>query len=89
MAQASECMWMCNAFIIVDQKNADRNSVNEIAAAVFDVGAIMLAVDEASATIEATVPAVELPTIRSMEGVAYVRCAFNYFATHPQTSRAA
>ena len=82
-------MWMCNAYIVVNQKNADRNSVNEIAAALFEAGAIMLSVDESSATIEATVPAAELPIIRSMEGVAYVRSAFNYFANRPQTAKAA
>ena len=80
---------MCNAYIVVNQKNADRNNVREIASALFEAGAIMLAVDEDSATIEATVPAAELPTIQAMEGVAYVRSAFNYFARRPQTARAA
>ena len=82
-------MWMCNAYIVVNQKNADRNSVREIASALFEAGAIMLAVDKDSATIEATVPASELSTIQAMEGVAYVRSAFNYFANRPQTARAA
>jgi len=82
-------MWMCNAYIVVNQRNADRNSVREIASALFEAGAIMLAVDEDSATIEATVPAAELATIQAMEGVAYVRNAFNYFANRPITSRAA
>ena len=82
-------MWMCNAYIVVNQKNADRNTAREIASALFEAGAIMLAVDEESATIETTVPAAELPVIQAMEGVAYVRSAFNYFATRPQTTRAA
>jgi hypothetical protein len=82
-------MWMCNAYIVVNQKNADRNSVREIALALFEAGAIMLAVDEDSATIEATVPAAELPIIEAMEGVSYVRSAFHYFANRPQATRAA
>ena len=71
-------MWMSNVLIVVDGRNADHNSVREIAAAVAEAGATIVGVDEQSCVIEAALPAHELPTITAMEGVSYVRCVFNY-----------
>ena len=71
-------MWMSNILIVVDGTNVDHNSLNDIAAAVEHAGATVGGVDAQSGMIEATVPANELPTVAAMEGVAYVRCVFNY-----------
>ena len=75
-------MWMSNIFIIVDRNNADRNSIRDIADAVTGMGSVM-GVDEQSHWIEAAVPAHEVPTVKAIDGVAYVRCVFNYFCGNP------
>jgi hypothetical protein len=72
-------MWMSNILIVVDRRNADPNSLNDIAAAVREAGATVVAVDEPRHVIEAAIPTRELPTVSAMDGVAYVRCVFNYF----------
>lgn len=73
-------MWMSNIFIVVNAKNADRNTLHDLASAVLQTGTV-IGVDEQSHTIEANVPAHELPIIAAMEGVSYVRCVFNYFCS--------
>jgi hypothetical protein len=74
-------MWMSNLIVVVDRRNADRNSLLELAAAVAEAGATVISVDEQSHTIEAATPSHEVPTIRAMEGVSYVRSVFNYFVS--------
>lgn len=49
-------MWMSNVFIVVDRNNADRNSMEEIAAAVACAGANIVGIDVQTHLIEATVP---------------------------------
>jgi hypothetical protein len=71
-------MWMSNVLILVNRNNPDRNSLEDIAAAVEDAGASVVAVDEERSAIEAAAPAGAVPVINAMEGVTYVRCVFNY-----------
>lgn len=75
-------MWMSNILIIVDRNNADQNSLLDIAAAVTHIGSVA-ALDEQSHWIEANVPSHDLPTVTAIDGVAYVRCVFNYFRGIP------
>jgi len=75
-------MWMSNCLIVVDRNNADRNSLTDIAAALCDIGAVVN-VDEPEHVIEAAVPSHELPTVKAIDGVSYVRCVFNYFCGKP------
>ena len=71
-------MWMSNCLIMIDQVNVDRNSLHDIAAAVREMGAVVN-VDETQHVIEAAVPAHEVPTLKAIPGVTYVRSVFNYF----------
>ena len=71
-------MWMSNCLIVVNRHNDDANSVNDIAAAVAEMGAVV-AIDAREHVIEAAVPAHEVPTLHLIPGVTYVRCVFNYF----------
>lgn len=76
-------MWMSNILILVDHKNADHNTLADLTAAVVDSGATIYNVDEHNLMIEAAIPAHQLPIVAAMEGVAYVRCLFNYMAGRP------
>lgn len=71
-------MWMSECIIVVDRNNPDSNNIADIVAAVGDVGQVLQA-NEHEYVIEAAVPAHEVPTVRAMAGVSYVRCVFNYF----------
>ena len=71
-------MWMSECIIVVDRNNPDSNVLSDIAAAVADLGAVG-DVNEERYVIEAAVPAHEVPIVRAMTGVTYVRCVFNYF----------
>ena len=71
-------MWMSECIVVVDRNNADANTVADIAAALTQIGAVAF-VNEGQYVIGASVPAHELPLIHAMDGVAYVRCVFNYF----------
>jgi hypothetical protein len=71
-------MWVSNLLIIVNQNNADRNGLHDIAAAIADTGTDVIHVDEERSAIEAAAPAHATPTIAAMEGVSYVRCVFSY-----------
>ncbi|HEY3838615.1 MAG TPA: hypothetical protein VGL72_18680 [Bryobacteraceae bacterium] len=73
-------MWMSNIYIVINQKNSDKNTLFDLLAAVTETGATIVSVDEQNHLIEATTPAQEVSTIAAMEGVAYVRCLFNYIA---------
>jgi hypothetical protein len=72
-------MWMSECIVVVDCNNADANTVADIAAAVGQIGDVQF-VNESQYVIGASVPAHELPTIHAMDGVAYIRCVFSYFA---------
>jgi hypothetical protein len=71
-------MWMSNVLIMVNRDNPDRNELNDIAAAVADTGANVIAVDPELFAIEAAAPAEAVGVIGAMVGVAYVRCVFSY-----------
>jgi hypothetical protein len=74
-------MWMAEVLIVVDRRNADRNALADIAAAVADAGGYLLDTDESNHVLTANVPASAIPDIAAMEGVAYVRPVLNYFRT--------
>jgi len=82
-------MWMSNVVIVVNSKNADRNSLEDLADAVRQTGATAVMIDEQNRTIEAAVPADELPTVAAMEGVSYVRPVFNYYCNACTPARVA
>lgn len=69
---------MSECIIVVDRNNPDSNNISDLVAAVGDLGRI-LQVNENEHVIEAAVPAHEVPTVKAMTGVSYVRCVFNYF----------
>jgi len=73
-------MWMCETCIVVEKRNADGNSLVDLVAALRDAGAIIEEIDEERHVIYALVAESELPTIRLMEGVAYVRVVYHYHA---------
>jgi hypothetical protein len=73
-------MWMCETCIVIEKRNADGNSLPELVAALKHAGAIIEEVDEERHVIYALVAASDLPTIRLMEGVAYVRVVYHYHA---------
>jgi len=80
-------MWMSDCIIVVNRNNVDRNGIEDIAAAVRELGAVAQ-VDEQRFVIEATIPADEIPTVSAMEGVTYVRCVFSYFSEKPPVQTA-
>lgn len=71
-------MWMSECIIVVDRNNPDSNNIADIVAAVGDLGQV-LQCNEHEYVIEAAVPAHEVPVVKAMAGVSYVRCVFNYF----------
>jgi len=73
---------MSNCLIVVDSNNADRNSLGDIAAAVADLGGVVAA-DQQGHCIEAAIPSHELPVVKAMDGVSYIRCIFQYFRGMP------
>jgi hypothetical protein len=80
-------MWMSNIFIVVDRRNLDLNSLEDITSAIVCAGGTVMGVNADSHVIEAAVASAELPTIRAMEGVSYVRSVFNYFCNvEPRTA---
>jgi hypothetical protein len=80
---------MSNLYVVIDRENVDRNTLHDIAAAIAHGGATIFNIDEETYVIEAAMPSSELPTVRAMEGVCYVRSAFNYFRTIAAPARAA
>jgi len=82
-------MWMSDIYVVVDRRNADRNSLEDIASAISSLGATVVSLDERCHVIEAAIPVDEIPTVRAMEGVSYVRSIFNYFAEQPVPPKAA
>ncbi len=73
-------MWMCETCIVIDPNNADGNSLADLVAALRLAGASVEQVDEERQVVYALVSAVDLATIRMMEGVAYVRVSCHYHA---------
>ena len=71
-------MLMSNALVVIDPRNPDRNTLNEIADAVTDAGGTVLETNPDAHVIEVLIPMREIPTVAAMEGVAYVRQVFTY-----------
>ena len=71
-------MWMCEACIVVDRRNADGNSLQDLVAALQALGATVELIDEERHIVQALVPAHEMPTLHLMEGVSYVRSVCHY-----------
>ncbi len=76
-------MWMCEVCIVVDRKNADGNTLADLVAALQHAGVSVESIDEERHVVYAQVAASDLPTIRLMEGVAYVRVVYHYHADKP------
>jgi hypothetical protein len=76
-------MWISNILIVVDRNNPDHNSIADLAAAVKEVGADVINVDEHNLVIEADMPTHEVVVVAAMDGVAYVRNVFSYFKDMP------
>jgi hypothetical protein len=76
-------MWISNVLIVVDRNNPDRNSINDLASAVTEAGATVLAIDDENHVIEADMPTHEVVTVAAMDGVAYVRNVVSYFKDQP------
>ena len=72
-------MWMSEILVVVNSKNVDSNALHEIAGAIEYLGANTVDVDEANATVTATIPSSKVPTIHCIEGVTYVRPTMTYY----------
>ena len=71
-------MLMSNAFVVIDPRNPDKNTLREIAEAVTDAGGTVLDTNSETHVIEVLIPMKEIPIVAAMEGVAYVRQVFTY-----------
>ncbi len=76
-------MWMSNLLIVVNPNNADRNGLNDLAAAITEANAQIISIDEQNHVIEAAAPTHEVPLIAAMDGVSYIRTVFTYFSGEP------
>lgn len=72
-------MWMSEILAVVNSKNIDSNALHEIAGAIEYLGGQSVEVDENGATITATVPSSNVPTIHLIEGITYVRPTLTYY----------
>ena len=73
-------MWMCHALILIDPRNYDGNTAQDIADALRVMGCEVDSIDDERHLIEACFASHELPTIQAMDGVAYVRNVHHYHA---------
>jgi hypothetical protein len=71
-------MMMCDLLIVIDPKHPDRNSLDELAAALQHMGATVVEIDAARHVIEAVVPAPQVAMLEHLGGVTYVRPVFSY-----------
>jgi hypothetical protein len=83
IARDSYIMWMSNVLIVVDRNNPDHNSITDLAAAVQEAGAQVVAIDDENHVIEADMPTHEVVVVAAMDGVSYVRNVFSYFKDQP------
>lgn len=70
-------MFMSHIFVVASSKNADKNTIADIAAAILLCNATDLEVSD-NGIIQATVPSEEIIDISHMEGVSYVRSDMNF-----------
>ena len=71
-------MLMADVMVVVDPKNVDGNTLDDVIQGMGDLGAVIHVVDRQSHTIETTLPSHEIPVVIAMCGVAYVRVVFQY-----------
>ena len=71
-------MMMCDMLIVIDPGHPDRNSLDELAAALLCMGATVVEIDTARHVIEAVVPAPQVATLQHLGGVSYIRPVFSY-----------
>lgn len=71
-------MLMADVMVVVDPRNVDGNTLDDVAQGLGDLGAVIHVVDLQSHTIETTLPSQEIPVVIAMCGVAYVRVIFQY-----------
>ena len=71
-------MLMCDMLIVIDPKHPDRNSLDEVAAALQCMGGTVVEIDTNRHVIEAVVPATQVATLHHLGGVSYIRPVFSY-----------
>lgn len=71
-------MLMADVMVVVDSKNPDGNTLDDVVQGLADLGAVIHVVDRQSHTIEATLASHEIPVVIAMCGVSYVRVIFQY-----------
>jgi hypothetical protein len=69
---------MSDIVVVIDDSMADE--IDKIADRIKTIGCNIEQVDHDEGVIEGTLPACKLPEIKSLPGVKYVRCVFNYEA---------
>lgn len=79
-------MWFSDVLLVIDPRNADKNSASDIAAALVAAGASSIEIDESGATVSATMPTTDLSLLQHIDGVSYVRPVHSYFAAERQSA---
>lgn len=71
-------MMMCDMLIVIDPRHPDRNSLDELAAALKCMDATIVEIDATRHVIEAVVPGTHVETLHHFGGVSYIRPVFSY-----------
>ena len=71
-------MMMCDMLIVIDPAHPDRNSLDELVAALEGMDATIVEIDAHRHVIEAVVPATQVATLHHLGGVSYIRPVFSY-----------
>jgi hypothetical protein len=74
-------MWISEVLLVIDPRNADKNTATDIAAALSSAGAHDVEVGDGGSTVSVTMPTSELSLLQHIDGVSYVRPVHHYFAT--------
>ena len=74
-------MWVSEVLLVIDPRNADRNTADDIAAALHSAGAHAIEIDESGQTVSATMPTSDMSLLQHIAGVSYVRPVHSYFAS--------
>lgn len=69
---------MCEVCVVINPRNADGNSLNDIVSALNEIGASIEHVDTDRHVIEVLVPSSEVSTLQMIDGVSYVRTHCQY-----------
>lgn len=73
-------MHRSNVLILIDPRHPDHNTLQDILAALNEIGAHIVEISPHDLVIEAVIASHELATVEAMGGVAYVRPIFTYLA---------